>query len=213
MQESQVDHSVILVVDDDNNFQALMQVYLQQRGYTVISADSGFHALEILAEATPDLIISDVMMPDMDGYNLLEQIRLEPKIGWIPTILVSAKSHSHDRVKGLNAGANAYLIKPFDLNELLAHIESSIRTARLMTQNQPKRIKTKLQVTSDVKLTHTELLVAKLMAQGLSNQEISENLNISKRTTESHISHMLRKTDLHNRTELSLWFIESYLNQ
>jgi DNA-binding NarL/FixJ family response regulator len=212
MKEPQPEGGLILIVDDDVNFTLLIQAYLSQRGYRVILAESGFQALGILAETEPDLIISDVMMPEMDGYTFLDKIRQDPRTNWIPAILLSAKAHSQDRVRGLNAGASAYLIKPFDLTELLAHIESSIRTSRLLSQNKPKRLKTKLRVTAGIKLTHTELLVAQLVAQGLSNQEISQELNISKRTTESHISHMLKKTELNNRTELSLWFIESYMN-
>jgi DNA-binding NarL/FixJ family response regulator len=188
----------------------LLQAYLRRQGYTVISAYNVVYALNILEEIEPDLIISDVMMPDINGYLFLEQLKNDPRFNWIPVILVSAKAQNSERVRGISIGACAYLVKPFELTELIAQIESAIGASRQRSPSKPKKLKTRLRVATAVKLTHTEQIVAKLVAEGLSNQEISEELKISKRTTESHISHMLKKTELNNRTELSLWFIENY---
>jgi DNA-binding NarL/FixJ family response regulator len=199
----------ILIVDDDKNFLLLLQTYLQQQGYFVYSASDGIQALEILEEAEPDLIISDIMMPEMNGYLFLENLRKHSQSYWIPVVLITAKAQSTERIKALDLGACAYLVKPFELSELNAVVSSAIRTSRLLSQSQPRRIKTRLKAAMEVKLTQTELIVAKLVVQGLSNQEIAQELNISKRTTESHISHMLKKTELNNRTELSLWFLEN----
>ncbi len=198
----------ILLVDDDVNFITLMQLYLSHRGYSVTCAESGQQAIAVLEEFKPDLILSDVMMAGMDGFHFAEAVR-QSALNWVPIILVSAKDRSSDRVQGLSAGANAYIVKPFDLDELIAQIESALRSSYLMQQNRTRKNESRIQVPEGVRLTNTELIVAKLVSQGLSNLEIAEQLNASKRTIESHISHMLKKTTLSNRTELSRWILEN----
>jgi len=199
----------ILLVDDDVNFVTLMSGYLTYQGYEVMMAETGTQAIVLLDKMKPDLIISDIVMPEMNGYKFAETVRKSPEINWIPIIFLSARDQSHDRVRGLSAGATVYMVKPFDLTELTAQIESALRSSQLMQQNRAKRAESKITVPDGVKLTNTELTVARLVAQGLSNLEIAQRLNASKRTIESHISHMLKKTLLSNRTELSRWIIEN----
>jgi len=199
----------ILLVDDDMNFITLMSGYLTYQGYEVTTAETGTQAIALLDKMKPDLIISDIVMPEMNGYKFAETVRKSPEINWIPIIFLSARDQSHDRVRGLSAGATVYMVKPFDLTELTAQIESTLRSSQLMQQNRAKRAESRITVPDGVKLTNTELTVARLVAQGLSNLEIAQRLNASKRTIESHISHMLKKTLLSNRTELSRWIIEN----
>lgn len=199
----------ILLVDDDVNFVTLMLGYLKLQGYKVTAAETGTEAIALLEDIKPDLIISDVVMPEMNGYLFAETVRKSPEINWIPIIFLSARDQSQDRVRGLSAGATVYMVKPFDLEELIAQIESALRSSQLMRENRVKRAEARISVPDGVKLTNTELTVARLVAQGLSNLEIAQRLNASKRTIESHISHMLKKTLLSNRTELSRWIIEN----
>lgn len=199
----------ILLVDDDVNFVALMRGYLAHQGYKVTTAETGTQAIDLLGDVKPDLIISDIVMPEMNGYKFAEAVRKSPEINWIPIIFLSARDQSQDRVRGLSSGATVYMIKPFELAELNAQIESALRSSQLMQQNRTKRAESRISVPEGVKLTNTELTVARLVAQGLSNLEIAQRLNASKRTIESHISHMLKKTLLNNRTELSRWIIEN----
>lgn len=199
----------ILLVDDDVNFVTLMRGYLSHQGYEVTTAETGSQAIELLDDVKPDLIISDIVMPEMNGYKFAEAVRKSPEINWIPIIFLSARDQSQDRVRGLSSGATVYMIKPFELAELSAQIESALRSSQLMQQNRAKRAESRISVPEGVKLTNTELTVARLVAQGLSNLEIAQRLNASKRTIESHISHMLKKTLLNNRTELSRWIIEN----
>lgn len=199
----------ILLVDDDVNFVTLMRGYLAYQGYEVTTAETGTQAIELLDDMKPDLIISDIVMPEMNGYKFAEAVRKSPDISWIPIIFLSARDQSQDRVRGLSSGATVYMIKPFELAELSAQIESALRSSQLIQQNRAKRAESRISVPEGVKLTNTELTVARLVAQGLSNLEIAQRLNASKRTIESHISHMLKKTLLNNRTELSRWIIEN----
>jgi DNA-binding NarL/FixJ family response regulator len=209
---SQKDSKQLLLIDDDPNLILLVKDYLEFRGYEVITAENGREALEILERQTPDMIICDVMMPEMDGYALVEQVRQNPRTSWIPVMFLSAKGQSQDRVKGLNTGADVYMIKPFEPEELVAQVESSLKQAsRLMRHTTKFSLDegSRIQVPQNVELTPTELKVVQLVAQGMANREIAEKLNVSQRTIESHVSNMLNKTNLHNRTELARWAIES----
>jgi DNA-binding NarL/FixJ family response regulator len=203
----------LLLIDDDPNLILLVKDYLEFRGYHVISAENGREALEILREEKPDMIICDVMMPEVDGYSLVQQIRESPQTSSIPVMLLSAKSQSQDRVKGLNIGADVYMVKPFEPEELVAQVESTLKQVnRLRGQaNQEGKVPPTIQINHQVDLTPTEQKVIHLLAQGMGNQEIAETLNVSKRTIESHVSNMLNKTSLHNRTELARWALENNL--
>ncbi|MGY6529434.1 MAG: response regulator transcription factor [Cyanobacterium sp.] len=202
----------LLLIDDDPNLILLVKDYLEFNGYQVWIASQGREALSILEKEIPDLIICDVMMPEMDGYTFVEEIRQNPQWNQIPIIFLSAKTQTQDRIKGLNLGADVYLVKPFEPEELVAQVKSTLNySQRLINSygagNDTKRI----QVPKSVELTPTETRVVSLVSQGLSNREISIELGVSQRTIESHVSNMLNKTGLHNRTELSRWAIQSQL--
>ena len=201
----------LLLIDDDPNLILLVKDYLEFRGYEVTTAENGREALEILEKEMPDMIICDVMMPEMDGYAFVEQVRKDPRTNWIPVLFLSAKGQSQDRVKGLNTGADVYMVKPFEPEELVSQVEASLKQAGRLLQHQLK-IGTngpKIQVPFDVELTPTEMKVVQFVARGMANREIAESMKVSQRTIESHVSNMLAKTGLHNRTELARWAIES----
>jgi DNA-binding NarL/FixJ family response regulator len=205
-------HRRLLLIDDDPNLILLVKDYLEFRGYEVVTAANGREALELLEKDTPDMIICDVMMPEMDGYSLVKHVREDPRISWIPVLFLSAKGQSHDRVKGLNTGADVYMVKPFEPEELVAQVESSLKQAARIADRPGKsggEAGPKIQVPFDVELTPTELRVVQYVARGMANREIADELNVSQRTIESHVSNMLGKTGLHNRTELARWAIEN----
>ncbi len=202
----------LLLIDDDPNLILLVKDYLEFRGYEVVTAENGREALEVLEKQTVDMIICDVMMPEMDGYSLVSAIRSDPKTSWIPVLFLSAKGQSQDRVKGLNIGADVYMVKPFEPEELVAQVESSLKQASRLIQHKDSKggdSSPRIQVPFDVELTPTELRVVQFVARGMANREIAEELNVSQRTIESHVSNMLGKTGLHNRTELARWAIEN----
>ncbi len=210
---SMKDHKRLLLIDDDPNLILLVKDYLEFRGYEVITAENGREALEILEQDVPDMIICDVMMPEMDGYTFVEQVRQNERTSWIPVLFLSAKGQSADRVKGLNKGADVYMVKPFEPEELVAQVESSLKQTIRWKEHQAKGGEngSRIQVPFDVQLTPTELKVVQFVARGLANREIAEELNVSQRTVESHVSNMLGKTNLHNRTELARWAIENQM--
>jgi DNA-binding NarL/FixJ family response regulator len=205
-------HKRLLLIDDDPNLILLVKDYLEFRGYEVVTAENGREALEVLEGEIPDMIICDVMMPEMDGYSLVKHVREDPRTSWIPVLFLSAKGQSQDRVKGLNTGADVYMVKPFEPEELVAQVESSLKQAARIAERPGKggiEGGPKIQVPFDVELTPTELRVVQFVARGMANREIADELNVSQRTIESHVSNMLGKTGLHNRTELARWAIEN----
>jgi DNA-binding NarL/FixJ family response regulator len=205
------DNKRLLLIDDDPNLILLVKDYLEFRGYEVVTAENGREALEVLEQDIPDMIICDVMMPEMDGYGLVEHVRQDPRTNWIPVLFLSAKGQSQDRVRGLSTGADVYMVKPFEPEELVAQVESSLKQATRLIHhsNTTADAAPRIQVPFDVELTPTELKVVQFVARGMANREIAEQMNVSQRTIESHVSNMLGKTGLHNRTELARWAIES----
>ena len=205
------DQKRLMLVDDDPNLILLVKDYLEFRGYKVMTAENGREALELLEQEIPDLIICDVMMPEMDGYTLVEHIRENSLTEWVPVLFLSAKGQSQDRVKGLNTGADVYIVKPFEPEELVAQVESSLKQASRLIKHQNSGLSSgpKIKVRRNVELTPTELKVVQLVAQGMANRDIAKMMEVSQRTIESHVSNMLGKTGLHNRTELARWAIES----
>lgn len=213
MKDKDKTSQTLLLIDDDPNLILLVKDYLEFNGYRVLTANQGMEAIKILEEEIPDLIICDVMMPEMDGYTFVKEIRQDFRFNWLPIIFLSAKGQSKDRIKGLTEGADVYMVKPFEPDELVAQVKSTLnQSTRLMANNHRKTDHTsKIRVPKSVELTPTETKVVNLVAQGFSNRDISETLGISQRTVESHVSNMLNKTGLHNRTELSRWVIENEL--
>lgn len=113
----------ILIVDDSVTVRKLVENAFERRGYRVLSAASGEEALELTLREHPDLIISDISMPGMDGWDLCGQVRTNPYTSFIPFIFLSKKSDAPDRIKGLQMGADDYITKPFDMEELIARVE------------------------------------------------------------------------------------------
>ena len=207
------EHKRLLLIDDEPDLILLVKDYLEFRGYEVITAENGREALEVLEQEIPDMIICDVMMPEMDGYAFVNQVRQDERTSWIPILFLSAKGQSQDKIKGLNIGADVYMVKPFEPEELVAQVEASLKQAFRQRQQTGggNDSESKIQVPFDVHLTQTELKVVQFVARGLANRDIAEELNVSQRTVESHVSNMLGKTGLHNRTELARWAIENQM--
>ena len=209
---SQKENKRLLLVDDDPNLILLVKDYLEWKGYDVIAAENGREALEILETQIPDMIVCDVMMPEMDGYTFVEKVKDNPKLNWIPFLFLSAKGQSSDRVKGLTKGADAYMVKPFEPEELVAQVKSSLTQVERIRNTSSAGggdMTITLHVPEGVELTDREMNVVQLVAQGMKNKDIAERLNVSQRTVESHVSNMLHKTQLKNRTELARWAMES----
>ena len=166
----------ILVVDDDKEIVGAIEIYLKKEGYNIIKAYNGNEALEKIRENDIHLIILDIMMPEKDGLETLEEIRKDKSI---PVILLSAKSEDYDKIGGLNQGADDYITKPFNPLELIARVNSQIRryvsfgsmdkkednkqiykTGELVLDDETKKV---IVDGKEVKLTATEFNILKFL--------------------------------------------------
>ena len=165
----------ILVVDDDREIVGAIEIYLKKEGYNIIKAYNGNEALEKVKENEIHLIILDIMMPEKDGLETLEELRKDKSI---PVILLSAKSEDYDKIGGLNQGADDYITKPFNPLELIARVNSQIRryvslgamekkenkqiyrTGELILDDETKKVTVD---GKEVKLTATEFNILKFL--------------------------------------------------
>ena len=127
----------ILVVDDDPDILQFVKMNLELEGFEAETAPSGKVALEDAKTSPPDLILLDVMMPEMDGLTVLRRLRNSPATANVPVIILTAKALAEDRVRGLDLGADDYITKPFDLEELVARVRTVLRRAQQMRDLSP----------------------------------------------------------------------------
>ncbi len=197
----------ILVVDDNPKF---LKDALPMYGYNVTVANDGLEALKILKDREDmfDLILLDVMMPNMDGWDTLKAIRKNPKTQYTPVIMITAVSEDQKVVSGLRIGADDYIVKPFILPNLLARIEAVLRRSKWQAE---KSQKTEKKLNKDVNidaLTPKEKEVLSLVAQGASNQEIADKLFVRDVTVKTHLNSIFKKLKVTNRTQAVLLAME-----
>ncbi len=128
---------LVLVADDDQDIVSFISVNLEIEGFEVVTASDGEDALKKAHDSHPDLVLLDVMMPKIDGYEVCQRLRADIATKHLPIIMLTAKSLSADKVVGLTAGADDYMIKPFDPVELLARVKSTLRRSREMKATNP----------------------------------------------------------------------------
>ena len=205
----------ILVVDDEAKLLRAVAVTLREEGYEVATARSGADALVRINEAIPDLIISDIRMPGMDGHQLARALRSSPRTALIPIVFLTAKDERRDRIAGLRTGVDAYLTKPFDSEELIAVVinilnrveRTSAELSRLVSTAKGEEMQSS-PLAIDIDFTEAEARIARLVAGGLSNKEIAAGLSISVRTVEGHISNILSKKGWSNRVEIARYMFK-----
>lgn len=127
----------ILVVDDDRNLRKIIQTNLELAGYEVATAGNGDEAMQILDGTQPDLVVLDVMMPLMDGYEVARRIRRHPSNTHVPIIMLTAKAEVEDKLAGFDAGVDDYMTKPFGPQELLARVRAKIRRVEVDSSLSP----------------------------------------------------------------------------
>ncbi|NEO52851.1 MAG: response regulator transcription factor [Okeania sp. SIO3B5] len=207
----------ILIVDDEDSLRILLKRHLELQGYEVKDANSGLDALSILEQLNPDLIVSDIMMPQMDGLEFCQRLRSSNLGQLVPFIFLSSKGELEDRILGLSMGADDYINKPFEMRELVAKIEAQLNRSRRVhleikkltekhltqtTKSQPQ------EAPEPLPLTPAEERVFWEVAQGLTNKQISDRLFISPRTVQTHLSKIMRKLNLENRSQLVRYAFE-----
>ncbi len=221
----------ILLVDDELGLREAVQAYLEDSGFNVDVASNANEGWDIMQLNLPDLVITDIMMPQVDGYQFLQKLREEPRFKALPVVFLTAKGMTTDRIQGYQAGCDAYLSKPFAPEELVAIVANLLERRTLAqtsnnTENssdiaalagQIAEIKAMLmgknaiaKTPSPIKidLTPREQSVLDLVAKGLMNKEIARDLNTSVRNVEKYVSRLFTKTGTNSRTELVRYALE-----
>ncbi|MBQ9958974.1 MAG: response regulator transcription factor [Oscillospiraceae bacterium] len=116
----------IMVVDDEKNICELMRLYLEKEGFAVTIANNGSDAISLIRQSRPDLVLLDIMMPVIDGWEVCRQVR---EFSTVPIIMLTAKGETFDKVMGLDLGADDYIVKPFDTKEVVARVKAVLRRA------------------------------------------------------------------------------------
>jgi DNA-binding NarL/FixJ family response regulator len=198
----------LLVVDDDPSLLLAVSETLRAEGYEVVTARRASEAMVRVAESLPDLIISDIRMPGMDGYALARNLRSAPRTRLVPIVFLTAKDDLADRITGFRTGVDAYITKPFESEELIAIVKNILERVHRTHSDLARRFgehdQDEHDLVRDEELTDAEWRVAEAVARGLSNKEIARELHLSLRTIEGHISRILDKKGLSNRVELAL---------
>ncbi len=230
----------LLLVDDEPGLCKATQAYLEEESFCVETAKDGEEGWEKAQQSLPDLVISDVMMPRLDGYGLLARLREDERLAGTPVVFLTAKGMTADRIAGFMAGVDDYIPKPFDPDELVARVRSVLaRQQRLLAEaarfadadvgrlaKQITEIRSLLGQgdqgssggqqrsrgeTPQQQFTPREASVLQLVAEGLMNKEIAKRLGTSIRNVEKYVSRLFGKTSTSSRTELVRYALENHL--
>jgi DNA-binding NarL/FixJ family response regulator len=220
----------LLLVDDEPGLRTAVKAYLEDEGFVVTTANDGEEGWTTAQSLLPDVVITDVMMPRCDGYGLLKRLRADERLGGTPVIFLTAKGMTADRIAGFQAGADDYIPKPFDPDELVARVRNVVRRQeRLLAEaaryadadigamaRQITEIRSMLggggvrksgpETPHD--FTPREASVLQLVAEGMMNKEIARRLETSIRNVEKYVSRLFIKTGTASRTELVRYALE-----
>nr|YP_010338592.1 hypothetical protein MW432_pgp039 [Rhodaphanes brevistipitata]UNJ18542.1 hypothetical protein [Rhodaphanes brevistipitata] len=212
---------MILIIDDDLSFSTSLKLFLEDNAFTVLYAMNSTRAFQIIQKQLPDLIILDILLPEINGYQFLKLIRENSKLYYIPIIVVTAKYLTQDRIKAYSLGCNAFLSKPFSMEELISIINNLIRQSKKsiykFNAHSISRVNEKLfekniysstqedtsyQNNLIIELTPKEQKTLNLVIKGYMNKELAKNLEIGIRNVERYISRLFKNLGTNSRTEL-----------
>lgn len=212
----------ILTADDLGTRQGIGE-YLEMYGYTVVMAVDGQAALEMVEADCPHLMVTDIIMPRLNGCELVRKVRQHPVFRLLPVIFLSTRNKTEERIQGYKSGCDIYLPKPFELKELGAAIHNLLERSQILQSECRTSLLTEvrpnLQPPSAVAAQNNALLlhltlreqqVVLLLTHGLSNAEIGTRLHWSPRTVEKYVSSLLRNTTS-NRAELVGFAMKNHL--
>ncbi|TGH23925.1 MAG: response regulator transcription factor [Aphanocapsa feldmannii 277cI] len=208
----------LLLVDDEPGLRGAVEAYLQEEGFEVATASDGEEGWEKAQRLMPELVISDVMMPRLDGYGLLKRLRGNERLSGIPVIFLTAKGMTSDRIEGFMAGVDDYIPKPFDPDELVVRVRNVLSRQQRLLAEAARYADTDMQQIIEIRsllqrggggggatamagtvhhsFTPREASVLQLVADGLMNKEIAGRLGTSIRNVEKYVSRLFNKTEL-----------------
>lgn len=225
----------ILVTDDNVGTRLSVSDYLEMLGYIVIRAENGEEALSLIDKYHPHLLVADINMPKMNGYQLVRHLRAKPVFRMLPVIFLTERGTTEERIMGYQLGCDLYLPKPFEMQELGAVIRSLLERSQIIQDecrisgaegksistsdpqtipNPQPNVSSENEIVFDshtLNLTEREQQVLNLLTQGLSNSNIGKRMHLSPRTIEKYVSSILRKTGKNNRSEVIRFALQNHL--
>lgn len=195
----------ILIIEDDTQTRENIGIILEMENHRVFTAPDGRAGLETARRERPDLIVCDVTMPHLDGFGVLRELRLEPDTAGIPFIFLTARAERTDQRTGMNNGADDYLCKPVDAEDLLAAVQARLRRTR-ESQDAALRDSDLVPDFSSAEpllvlgLTPREAEVLLWVAQGKANSDVGAILGMSEKTVKIHLGHIFEKLNVETRT-------------
>jgi DNA-binding NarL/FixJ family response regulator len=198
----------ILVIEDEPEMRRNLATVLRFEHYEPITAANGRLGLEMAQKERPDLILCDVMMPELDGYGVLQALRSDPELALIPFIFLTAKGEKSDLRSGMNLGADDYLTKPVAKQELLEAIEARLRRAEQQGLREFKPDFSSYEPFLALELTPRAAETLLWVAQGKTNSDIATILGISESTVKKHLLEIFSKLGVETRSAATLRALE-----
>lgn len=206
----------LLIVDDEEKHVSATMQYLNTHGFKTFGANSADSAFSLIKKFQPDLIILDILMPDLDGYQFIKKLNTISTFSHIPFLFLTAKGMTQDRIKGYLFGCSGYIPKPFDPDELVAIItnildrkkqqvlalEIILKEIKLINRKLNEHLNVADDLGCSLDLTSREIAVLNYLFKGLTNKDIAICLSTGTRNVEKYVTKILGKTQTRNRVEL-----------
>lgn len=197
----------ILIIEDEQSIRNNMHLILTMEGFSVTTVGDGKAGIAKIREQKPDLILCDILMPEMDGRTLLDVLKNDQENSDIPFIFVTALGERADVRHGMSAGADDYLTKPFSAEELLAAVTGRLHRLEVIRLHSSKSAFKEERAFLQQRISEREKEVLLLVGGGATSKEIAERLGISLRTAEVHRSNLMKKLDAGNAALLARWAV------
>ncbi len=195
----------LLIIEDTDSYRTTMEKLLVREGYAVRTATNGVDGVGMIREERPDLVLCDVMMPEMDGYSVLEFLKSDSTISDIPFIFVTSLDERGDVRRGMTEGADDYLPKPFSAKELVTAVASRLLRIEQLRHTTEVAVWQKEFEVLRSHITSREFEVLVLVGQGMTSKEIATRLQLRTNTVEVHRANLMRKLEAPNAASLARW--------
>jgi DNA-binding NarL/FixJ family response regulator len=198
----------ILVIEDEPEMRRNIATLLRYRDYEAIEAENGRKGVELARRVKPDLILCDVMMPELDGYGVLQALQQDTSLALVPFIFLTAKGEKEDLRSGMNLGADDYLTKPVANNDLVNAIEARLRRYELQVNREFKPNFSSFEPLLKLGLTPRAAETLLWLSQGKTNPDIATILSITESTVKKHVQEIFEKLGVETRGAASLRALE-----
>jgi DNA-binding NarL/FixJ family response regulator len=199
----------ILIIEDDAQTRENLQLILDMEGFRALTAANGRIGLDLARRESPDLILCDVSMPELDGHGVLRELRAREATAAVPFIFLTARGEKRDVRDGMNLGADDYLAKPLDAEDLIAAIETRLARHYAVQATGAAPDFSSATPLETLGLTQREAEVLLWVAQGKSNSDVATILAIAEKTVKIHLGHIFEKLNVETRTAAALIAIET----